>query len=124
MKTVSVNYWLIFARDSEIVEGSPPQPRPVTKSFLNKVKANQGKIVVCASDNDEATQLEGRAPEYQEAYIKACMEQALKKGDIPFDSVALGCPKYSDFHISSDIVKYKNWQEVLITKLKSGKTGG
>ena len=123
MKTVSVNYWLIFDGDNDIAEDSPPQPRPVSKDFLNKVKASQGKIVVCASDNDEAKQLEGRSPEFQEMFIKSCMEEALKKGDMPFDSVALGRPQYSDFHISSDIVKYKNWQEVLIKKLR-GKGGG
>jgi predicted HAD superfamily phosphohydrolase YqeG len=63
MKVVSVNFWLIFDRDNEMVESSP-QPRPVTKNFLEKVKGNQGKIVVCANDQEETAKIEGRQPWY------------------------------------------------------------
>jgi predicted HAD superfamily phosphohydrolase YqeG len=63
MKVVSVNFWLIFDRDNEMVESSP-QPHPVTKNFLEKVKGNQGKIVVCANDQEETAKIEGRQPWY------------------------------------------------------------
>ena len=124
MKTVSVNFWLIFDRDNNgVVEGSP-QPRPVTKDFLKRVKGNQGKIVVCANDHDETEKIEGRAPEYQEELIKSCMETRLEQSDMPFDSVVINRPRYSDFHISSDIVQHKGWEDVLLGKLKGKKTGG
>jgi len=122
-KVVSVNFWLIFSRDSGVIE-NPPQPCPVTKSLLKRVKVNLGKIVICANDQEETAKIEGRQPECQEELIKSCMETRLEQSDMPYDSVVINRPRYSDFHISSDIVQHKGWEEVLLRKLNGKKAGG
>lgn len=119
MKTVSVNFWLIFDRNNNgVVEGSP---LPVTKDLLERVKGTQGKIVVCANDYDKPAEIEGRAPEFQEDLIKACMSERLKKSEIPFDDVVINRPRYSDFHINREVTEFKDWEKVLLKKLRGKK---
>lgn len=122
MKTVAVNFWLIFNRDDEMVETPRPQP-PVTKELLKKIHGTQSKIHVYAHQGPEPVRVEGRSPDFQIEIIKAAMEERLRKEEIPYDEVMIEKPKYADVHLNSEITEHVNWENVLLGKLMPGKTG-
>jgi len=117
MKRVSINFWMIFDRNDDGVVESTPQPRPVSKDLLKKVRANQGKILIYANQDPEPARIEGREPEFQKEIIFQAMRERLDKAGIPFFEVAIDKP-YAEININEKIIEHVGWEKILIDKLK------
>lgn len=122
-KKVGVHFWSIFDRyeDSKIRDGESPgqEKKSKVKDFLKKAKDTEAEIIVYADDyTPSPSRIEGRVPEFQKEIIKAAMEERMKQGDIPFDETTISKPKDTDIDISYKVTEHKNWESVLLDKLK------
>lgn len=122
-KKISVHFWSLFDRygeDAPTTKGPKEEDsnRTKVKDFLGKISATENKTVVYAND-DMGARVEGREPDFQKEIIKACMEEKMKNSDIPFDEVVFNKPKDTDIDISYGVTEHKNWESVLLKKLKS-----
>jgi len=118
-KKISIHFWSIFNRYEEAKESpSSPQKR-VTKDLLEKID-NAGAKVVVYSDNYPHSKIEGEGPvpSFQKELIKAAMEERMKQSDMPYDEVVIDKPKDVDLDIDYEITEHKNWEKVLLDKLK------
>ena len=120
-KKISVHFWSLFDRygeDAPRVEGKEEDSnRTKVKDFLGKISDTENKTVVYAN-NDMGVRVEGKEPEFQKEIIRACMEEKMKNSDIPFNEVVFNKPKDTDIDISYEVTEHKNWETVLLKKLK------
>ena len=122
-KKISVHFWSLFDRYGEEQPTSSgvkkeSEDRTKVKDFLGKISGTEDKTVIYAKD-DMSPSVEGRNPEFQKEIVKACMEEKMKNSDIPFDEVVFNKPKDTDIDINYGVTEYKNWETVLLKKLKS-----
>lgn len=122
-KKISVHFWSLFdqyGEDKPTTSGAKEEDsnRTKVKDFLGKISATENKTVVYANHDMDA-RVEGREPDFQKEIIKACMEEKMKNSDIPFDEVVFNKPKDTDIDISYKVTEHKNWESVLLKKLKS-----
>lgn len=122
-KKIGVYFWSIFDRyegGEESPVTSEKNPRAKVRDFLSKAKNTEAEIIVYANDyTPQPARIEGRAPEFQKEIIKAAMEERMKNSDIPFDETTIDKPKDMDIDISHKVTEHKNWETVLLKKLKS-----
>ena len=120
-KKISVHFWSLFDRygeDAPKTEGKEEDgDRIKVKDFLEKISPTENKTIVYAN-NDMGVRVEGKEPEFQKEIIRACMEEKMKNSDIPFDEVVFDKPKDTDIDISYKVTEHKNWETVLLDKLK------
>ena len=121
-KKISVHFWSLFDRydeDKPTTSGEKEEDktRVKVKDFLEKISPTENKTVVYANYDMDA-RVEGKEPEFQKEIIRACMEEKMKNGDIPFDEVVFSKPKDTDIDISYKVTEHKNWESVLLKKLK------
>lgn len=119
MKRISVCYWMIFNRNDDGTADDSPRPQPpVSKEFLKKLPGNQVKLYVYANEDfSQPTKFEGRAPEFQKDIILLAMKERLNQDGIPFDDLTIEKP-YAEININRNITQHKNWENVLLKKLK------
>lgn len=121
-KKVGVYFWSIFNRYEKATE-IPDSPRKDEKTkvrdFLKKVGDTEAEIIVYANDyTPSPARIEGKEPEFQKEIIKLAMEERMKNSDIPFDETTIDKPKDTDIDISYKVTEHKNWESVLLKKLK------
>jgi len=121
-KKIGVHFWSIFDRyekATEVPDSSGKDDKAKVKDFLKKVKDTEAEIVVYADDfTPHPRRIEGREPEFQKEIIMAAMEERMKNSDIPFDETAINKPKDIDISIDYKVTEHKNWESVLLKKLK------
>lgn len=117
MKRISVCYWMIFNRSDNGMADDSPQPRPVSKEFLKKLPGNQVKLFVYANEGLEPVKFEGREPEFQKDIVLLAMKERLDQDGIPFDDLTIEKP-YAEININRNITQHKNWENILLKKLK------
>ena len=122
-KKIGVYFWSIFDRyegGEERAVTSEKNPRLKVRDFLKKAQGTEAEIVVYANDyTPQPARIEGREPEFQKEIIKAAMEEKMKQSEIPFDETAINKPKDMDIDINHKVTEHKNWESVLLKKLKS-----
>jgi len=121
-KKISVHFWSLFDRYGEDMPKSPGSKeedsnRTKVKDFLGKISDTENKTIVYAND-DMGARVEGREPDFQKEVVRACMEEKMKNSDIPFDEVVFNKPKDTDIDINYGVTEHKNWESVLLKKLK------
>ena len=121
-KKISVHFWSLFDQYGEDKPQSPgakeeDSNRTKVKDFLGKISDTENKTIIYAKD-DLGPRVEGRNPEFQMEVVKACMEEKMKNSDIPFDEVVFNKPKDTDIDINYGVTEHKNWESVLLKKLK------
>lgn len=121
-KKISIHFWSLFDRygeDQPAATGVKKEKDDKTKvkDFLGKISSTENKTVIYAND-DMGVRVEGREPDFQKEIIKACIEEKMKNSDIPFDEVVFDKPKDTDIDISYRVTEHKNWESVLLDKLK------
>ncbi len=120
-KKISVHFWSLFDQYGEdqpkATEKEEDKNRTKVKDFLGKISDTENKTIVYAND-DMGVRVEGREPDFQKEIIRACMEEKMKNSDIPFDEVVFNKPKDIDIDISYKVTEHKNWETVLLDKLK------
>jgi len=123
-KKIGVHFWSIFNRysGSEVVEKSPgdseKDERTKVRDFLKKVEDTEAEIIVYANEYDSPARIEGKEPEFQKEIIKAAMEERMKQDKVSFDKTTVDKPKDIDIDISYKITEHKNWENILLDKLK------
>ena len=121
-KKISIHFWSLFDMYDE---GQPTSSqvkeenknRTKVKDFLEKISDTENKTIIYAKD-DMGPSVEGRNPEFQREIVKACMEEKMKNSGIPFDEVVFNKPKDTDIDINYGVTQYKNWEPILLKKLK------
>jgi len=121
-KKISVHFWSLFNRYEDDQPASPgsrneDKNRTKVKDLLEKISDTENKTVVYAND-DMGARVEGREPDFQKEVVRACMEEKMKNSDIPFDEVVFNKPKDTDIDINYGVTEHKNWESVLLKKLK------
>ena len=122
-KKIGVYFWSIFDRyerkATEVSDSPERNDKAKVRDFLKKAKDTEAEIVVYAEDfSPSPSRIEGRAPEFQKEMIKAAMEERMKQSEIPFNETAINKPKDVDISIDYKVTEPKNWESVLLKKLK------
>lgn len=120
-KKVAINFWSIFNRYEGNKEGIAVKEKKVSKELLNKIKSTKNKIIIYENAYPTPSDSEGgrKEPEFQEMIVEAIMQDRLEKAEMPFDEVSSIKPKDIDIEIDYQITEHKNWEKVLIEKLKN-----
>ncbi len=121
-KKISVHFWSLFdmyERDQPTSKAvkEESEDRTKVKDFLGKISDTENKTIIYAKE-DMGPSVEGRSPEFQKEIIRACMEEKMKGSNIPFDEVVFAKPKDTDIDINYGVTQHKNWEDVLLKKLK------
>ena len=119
-KNVAINFWEIFSRyENEKTDGPKIKEDLISPGLLKKIQSTGNKVIVFSDKSMEVENEGGRTePEFQEMFIEAIMKKRLEDSQTPFDTVSYGKPKDIDIEIDYKIKEYKNWESVLIDKLK------
>lgn len=119
---LSCDFWSIFNRyESDDAENSKP---PVTRKLLERIKETGTRIYVYTDEQIPVDREGGRKePEFQKMLEQSMMKDRLKKANIPFDEVRTEKP-YSDVSLDSKIMTHKNWENILISKLRGEEARG
>ena len=119
-KNVAINFWSIFNRyENEKTDGPKINEDLISPGLLKRIQSTGSKVIVFDEKPMEPTTEGGRVePEFQEMFIEAIMKKRLEDSNMPFDTVSYGKPKDIDIEIGYKIKEHKNWESVLIDKLK------
>lgn len=92
----------------------------IDKSVINKIQDAGHQVVIYADSHGILREGEKEEPDFQKSFIKSIVEQKLKDKNIPYDSVQYDNSGL-DIDLNYDVLKYKNWEGVLLSALKSTK---